>query len=109
MSAATRIGLGRCPVCASPKAHFTLSKKGLVCVTCNGCNFQGFARSERSDEILRGHIGKDDQVAAPPPAPAAAPAPVARIETRPSSPGEPAPTPAPARSSTEGRRSFMSW
>lgn len=56
MSESTRIGLGSCPVCASPKAHYTLSKKGLVCVTCNGCNFQGFARSERSDEILRAKI-----------------------------------------------------
>ena len=56
MSESTRIGMGTCPVCASPKSHYTLSKKGLVCVTCNACNFQGFARSERSDEILRAKI-----------------------------------------------------
>lgn len=56
MSDSNRIGLGSCPLCTSPKAHYTLSKKGLVCVTCNSCNFQGFARSERSDEILRGNI-----------------------------------------------------
>lgn len=90
-----RIGLGSCPVCASPKAHYTLSKKGLVCVTCNSCNFQGFARSERSDEILRGHIKPPESVSAPTPVAAAA-----------------AETTEPVTEKTEPaqqRKSFLSW
>lgn len=104
MGESTRIGLGSCPVCASPKAHYTLSKKGLVCVTCNSCNFQGFARSERSDELLRGHIK-------PPPAEVATLTPVAAaadelVESVP----DPAPAahPAPVEEKPR-RRSLMSW
>ncbi len=88
MAESNRIGTGRCPVCASGKAHYTLSKKGLVCVTCNGCNFQGFARSERSDELLRANIAPAAAEAAPaeatPPAATAAPAAkVDQVETPP--------------------------
>lgn len=95
MAESTRIGLGSCPVCASPKAHYTLSKKGLVCVTCNGCNFQGFARSERSDEILRAKIKPTaaDPVANPDPAPVA-------VAVVPSATKPP---------ETEKRRSLLSW
>lgn len=50
------IGKGACPVCSSMKATFTLSKKGLVCCTCMACSCQVFARSERSDELLRKRI-----------------------------------------------------
>jgi hypothetical protein len=84
-------------VCASPKAHYTLSKKGLVCVTCNGCNFQGFARSERSDEILRGHI---KPAAAPGADPAPAPAPV----LDPAAEADQIPVPP-----TPRRRSLLEW
>ncbi len=84
MAESTRIGLGRCPVCASGKAHYTLSKKGLVCVTCNSCNFQGFARSERSDELLRANIAPAAAEAAPAdPVPAAPAAKVDQVETPP--------------------------
>lgn len=95
MAESTRIGPGSCPVCASPKAHYTLSKKGLVCVTCNSCNFQGFARSERSDEILRAKIKTTaaDPVANPDPAPVAVA--VAPGATKPPEP--------------EKRRSLLSW
>jgi len=96
VSESTRIGPGSCPVCASPKAHYTLSKKGLVCVTCNSCNFQGFARSERSDEILRAKIkpAAAETVANPDPVPAAVPV----------APGATKPPP-----ETEKRRSLLSW
>jgi hypothetical protein len=65
MSESTRIGVGSCPVCNSGKAHFTVSKKQLVCVTCNTCNTQIFARSDRSDELLRARI-KPAETPAPP-------------------------------------------
>lgn len=101
MSESTRIGLGSCPVCASPKAHYTLSKKGLVCVTCNGCNFQGFARSERSDEILRAHIKPEAAPGADPvpdPAPAPVLNPAAEADQNPAPPPKPQP-----------RKSLLSW
>lgn len=98
MAESTRIGLGSCPVCASPKAHFTVSKKQLVCVTCNGCNFQGFARSDRSDELLRARLAPAVAEPAPvQPAPAA-PAAIPVRET----PPETTQTAAP-------RRSLLSW
>ncbi len=52
------LGVGLCPCCNSPKAVFKLSTKGLAYVTCNACNFQGFARSGNSDERLRQRIGR---------------------------------------------------
>lgn len=95
-----RIGLGSCPVCASPKAHYTLSKKGLVCVTCNSCNFQGFARSERSDEILRGHIK-------PGAAPGADPEPAQALD--PADEADQLPVPTETKPQPQRRGSFMSW
>lgn len=51
------IGTGRCPVgCGSAKARYTLSAKKLAVGTCNACNCQVFARSDRSDELLRANI-----------------------------------------------------
>lgn len=102
MGESVRLGTGRCPVCGSIKARFTLSAKQLAVITCNACNFQGFARSEHSDEKLRALIS---------PEPTAAPAPAAD----PPAPGAPAPAPSPAPApqpepaTTGGRRSFMSW
>lgn len=94
MAESVRLGTGRCPVCGSVKARFTLSSKQLAVVTCNACNFQGFARSEHSDEKLRSLITPDAA-----PAPAADP---------PAAPVEPVAPPAPAPESTT-RRSFMQW
>lgn len=99
MGESVKLGQGTCPVCRSPKARYTLSAKGLAVITCNGCNFQGFARSERSDELLRDLIPKA--------APAADPAPGA----------DPAPPPAPAPAEPpaapppqpQPRKSFLSW
>lgn len=51
------IGTGRCPIgCGSTKARYTLTVKNLACGTCNACNTQVFARSDRSDEVLRANI-----------------------------------------------------
>jgi hypothetical protein len=84
------IGVGRCPIgCGSTKARYTLSAKQLAVGTCNACNCQVFARSDRSDEILRSNIAPAEAPAADPgPAPTPPPAP---------GPGDepPAATPAP--------------
>lgn len=96
MGESVKLGTGRCPVCGSVKARYTLSAKQLAVITCNACNFQGFARSEHSDEKLRALITPE---AAPAPAPAAdQPPPAAPVVATP----PPAPAPAP-------RRSFMQW
>lgn len=84
-----RLGTGRCPVCASSKARYTLSAKGLSVITCNACNFQGFARSERSDELLRANIIPEVPPAAAP-APAAAAADQAPAPAAPPAPKQPA-------------------
>jgi hypothetical protein len=54
--AAEKIGRCRCPVCKSDRASLTLAKSRLSVLTCNGCNFQGFARSDKSDELLRARL-----------------------------------------------------
>lgn len=89
MGESVKLGQGTCPVCRSAKARYTLSAKGLCVITCNGCNFQGFARSERSDELLRDLIPKAAPVADPAPGadpvPAPTPAPTPQPETKPAS------------------------
>lgn len=103
---AERIGQGTCPVCTSPKARFTLSKKQLVCVTCDACNVQVFARSDRSDQLLRLLI-KPDQAEPAAPAPAVADVPGIDPEITRNSP-DPAPVVAtPAAKPSRG--SLMSW
>lgn len=89
--AAELIGRCRCPVCSSDKARLSLAKSRLVVITCNGCNFQGFARSDRSDEKLRALLiaepkepQQEPQAATPAPAPAAPPAPAPKPNTTPS-------------------------
>lgn len=71
-------------MCGSDKARLTLAKSRLCVVTCNGCNFQGFARSDRSDELLRARIVTDA-----PAAPEREPVRTEPVRT------EPAPTPQP--------------
>lgn len=88
--AAELIGLAECwnPKCRSKRARVSLSKSVLPVMTCNACNFQGFARGDLSDEGMRGSIVARAPAAdpapaqpallppAPPPAaPAAAPVP----------------------------------
>lgn len=85
---AERIGKARCPCCNSPEALASVMATQRVCITCNVCKFQGFARGDRSDELLRARIAgalpADELAAAPAAAPAPAPA------------RAPAPAPAPA-------------
>ncbi len=103
MAESNRIGLGSCPVCKSPKAHFTLTKKQLTCVTCNACNFQGFCRSDRSDELLRANI-----IPAAPPAEVSLPTPVAAVVQAGREP-IPEPVAEPQIHTPPKRRSLMSW
>lgn len=57
---APRLGFGRCPIgCGCRKAVYALSVKGLAFCYCNLCNTQVFARSARSDEVLRANIIPD--------------------------------------------------
>lgn len=71
--AAKAIGLCKCPVCGSEKARASVSVRGLVCVTCNRCHMQLFARSEISDERIREKLLPLPVVAAAEPPRAAAP------------------------------------
>jgi hypothetical protein len=62
------IGHCRCPVCASEKARLRVSTKQLAYITCDSCNVQLFARSDRSDRLVREFvIGQAAQAAAPAP------------------------------------------
>lgn len=70
--AAEKIGEARCPLCGTGGARVSLSKAGLACLTCNGCNCQLFTRSGRSDELVRALIAKTP-ASAPEPAPAPTP------------------------------------
>jgi len=91
--AAELIGRSRCPLCSSDKARLSLSKRGLSCLTCDGCNLQVFARSDNSDTRLRALVIRETKPDPnPEPAPTAAPAPVAA----PASPPAPAPAKKPA-------------
>lgn len=90
------IGAGRCPLCASDKARVSLSKAGLPVLTCNACNMQLFARSSRSDDLVRRLL-----IARPSPAPVLQAAPV--LEAAPVIEAAPVPPPtAPARKPAAG-------
>lgn len=66
------IGRCQCPVCTSRRARLRVNVKGLAYVTCDTCNCQVFARSDRSDQLLRetyisdGQAGADEGKPAPP-------------------------------------------
>ena len=94
--AAELIGRCKCPLCHSDKARLTLAKSQLAVITCNGCNFQGFARSDRSDELLRARVVADAPPAQDPAPPPPAPAPAATPIATPPAPVAPAPAPAKA-------------
>lgn len=79
------IGPATCPLCRG-RARLSLSASQLPVLTCNGCNIQLFARSDRSDDLLRKLLIADADPA-PAPAPTTSPAPAPT----------PAPTPAPVR------------
>ncbi|WP_455342453.1 hypothetical protein [Variovorax durovernensis] len=97
--AAEKIGDGKCPLCAGAM-RVSLSKNQLAVMTCNSCNCQLFARSGRSDELLRACITRAANAPEPAPAPTPSPTPVAPA-VAPS-----APAPAPAVRKTFG---LISW
>lgn len=66
-----RIGTAPCPLC-SKAAGVTVSKAGLVVLTCNSCHCQLFTRSDVSDRHLRDMVKPAEK-----PAPVAEPEPVA--------------------------------
>jgi hypothetical protein len=92
--AAERIGRARCPLCGTSRARLSLSRSGLACLTCDGCNLQVFARSSTSDELLRRQHLPGDGTEPAPAEPNAAPAP--RPAPRPAPAAAPRPEPAPA-------------
>lgn len=47
------IGHVKCWCCGSGRASVSVSKRGLVCVTCRACHMQTFARSAYSDAMIR--------------------------------------------------------
>lgn len=74
------IGRCRCPVCGSPKASVRVSAKQLAYIVCDACNVQAFARSDRSDELIRSRLEvAATAAAAPAAAPTPAPAPAAGL------------------------------
>lgn len=76
MAVNNKIGDCTCPLCRGD-AEVGLSKSQLVYLVCNGCNIQLFARSGRSDDMVRQLLK-----------PKADPAPVADVK-----PAEPATPP----------------
>lgn len=87
MATAEKVGPATCPLCRKT-ARVSLMKTQLVCLTCNSCNMQLFARSDRSDELVRALI-----IAEPPKADEAAPpaAPAVQEAQPTAQPGEPEP------------------
>lgn len=94
--AAEQIGRCRCPVCKGDKARLTLAKSRLSVLTCNGCNLQVFARSDKSDELLRARLIPEGAPSTPAPEPVRE-TPPAPVRTAPAPINPPAPVrPAPA-------------
>lgn len=73
---AEAIGRMKCPICSSKRARVSVSTKGRCCITCNACHFQGFARSDYSDTLIRSVMTPEaaarvaDEAAPKPPEPA---------------------------------------
>lgn len=67
------IGQAPCPYCRKV-ASVTVMKTGRVCLTCNACKLQAFARGDESDELIRDTTSAAPPAAAPAPAPDPAPA-----------------------------------
>jgi hypothetical protein len=74
--AAEKLGDGICPLCKGAM-RVSLSKNSLAVMTCNSCNCQLFARSGRSDELLRDCITRPANAPEPEPAPTPSTVPVA--------------------------------
>lgn len=105
-AAPTEIGRCKCPVCDSKTARLRVSAKQLAYVTCNSCNMQTFARSDRSDALLRAlHIPEPLEVVTEV-APALAAPPAAPTPAAPARAPAPKPTPAPEPAAPPPR---MGW
>lgn len=98
--AAEIIGACRCPLCGG-KARLSLSRNLLPVLTCNGCQIQLFARSDRSDQLCRALLVKA------PAEPAAAPAPTPAPSAAPAPSIPPAPAPVPVRTEKPLRVGFF--
>lgn len=87
-SPANLIGHIKCLVCRNPRARLTVTKSGLAATTCNACNFQGFARSDHSDRLMRDQLltpapSVPEPVPAPtPPSPERVPEPPPKAKPR---------------------------
>ena len=94
--AAELIGRCTCPVCKG-RARLTLARTQLPVITCNGCNFQGFARSDRSDALLRALVVPGDDAAPEP------------VRTEPPPPPKPAPVRTPEPVQQPAPEPAMAW
>lgn len=56
MSEGKRIGKARCPLCGSEGADVGVNVKGRAYIVASCCGSQTFARSAKSDGIIRGLI-----------------------------------------------------
>ena len=97
---ANEIGRCRCPACESTRARLRVSAKQLAYVTCDTCNVQVFARSDRSDALLRALL-----VVEPAAAPISATPPAAQI----SAPVPKLPTVAPAARPSPATARSTTW
>lgn len=86
------IGPARCPLCGGT-ARLSLAKTKLTVMTMNCCNAQLFARSDRSDALMRELLLPPEAAADPVRPPAPAPQPPARTENPPAPAPQPAPEP----------------
>lgn len=84
------LGPARCPLCAG-QARASLMKTGRMCLVCNGCKFQAFARGDDSDELLRRFLQGHHDPAPPAAAPAPAPVPAPAVQAPAPAPAEPRP------------------
>lgn len=87
--AAEKLGDGICPLCKGAM-RVSLSKNNLAVMTCNSCNCQLFARSGRSDELLRDCITRPANAPEPEPAPPPSTKPAAPAVVLPAPPAAPA-------------------
>lgn len=88
MAERIEVGRCRCPICGNKKAHLRVNVKQLAYIICNACNVQIQARSDRSDELLKGMQLVDEPVRTE-----ETPEPVRTDETATTAAAPPAPAP----------------
>lgn len=100
------IGACRCPICGKT-ASLRLSNKQLAYILADCCNAQIFARSDKSDRLLRDMHIPDGGPALPAPEPAPAPSPTPTPKPAPAA--KPAPEPAPQPEPPAPSKGGMGW